>query len=426
MTLRTKPVLGRLTRTMLAAAVLAMAGGAAASAQTLTIESWRNDDADIWTSQVIPAFNAKYPNIKVEFKPTPPTEYNAALNARLAGGTAGDLITCRPFDASLDLFKKGYLVPVNDIKGIDNFSDVAKSAWQTDDGKTTFCMPMASVIHGFIYNKAIFNDLKLTPPKTIAEFHQVLDKLKADGRYTPIDLGTADQWEAATMGFQNIGPNYWHGEEGRKALIAGTAKFTDQPYVDDLKELASWAPYMGNGYKAQKYPDSQNLFALGRAAIYPAGSWDIPVFRKQANFEFDAFPPPLPDGASKCYISDHTDIALGINAHSKNVEAAKTFLAWLATPEFAELYSNALPGFFSLSNAKFDIKDPVAKTFVSWRQTCESTIRNSYQILSRGTPNLENELWNVSAQVIDGTLTPDAGAKKLEDGLAGWYPPHKK
>jgi raffinose/stachyose/melibiose transport system substrate-binding protein len=426
MTLRTKPMLGRLTRTMLAAAVLAMAGSAAASAQTLTIESWRNDDADIWTSQIIPAFNAKYPNIKVEFKPTPPTEYNAALNARLAGGTAGDLITCRPFEASLDLFKKGYLVPVNDIKGIGNFSDVAKSAWQTDDGKTTFCMPMASVIHGFIYNKAIFNDLKLTPPKTIAEFHQVLDKLKADGRYTPIDLGTADQWEAATMGFQNIGPNYWHGEEGRKALIAGTAKFTDQPYVDDLKELASWAPYMGNGYKAQKYPDSQNLFALGRAAIYPAGSWDIPVFRKQADFEFDAFPPPLPAGATKCYISDHTDIALGINAHSKNVEAAKTFLAWLATPEFAELYSNALPGFFSLSNAKFDIKDPVAKTFVSWRQTCESTIRNSYQILSRGTPNLENELWNVSAQVINGTLTPDGGAKKLEDGLAGWYPPHKK
>jgi raffinose/stachyose/melibiose transport system substrate-binding protein len=415
---------------MLATALLAVGGAiggaAAASAQTLTIESWRNDDADIWNSQIIPAFNAKYPNIKIEFKPTPPTEYNAALNARLAGGTAGDLIACRPFDASLDLFKKGYLVPVNDIKGIDNFSDVAKSAWETDDGKTTFCMPMASVIHGFIYNKQIFDELKLTPPKTMAEFHALLDKIKADGRYTPIDMGTADQWEAATMGFQNIGPNYWHGEEGRKALIAGTAKFTDAPYVDDLKELASWAPYMGNGFKAQKYPDSQNLFALGRAAIYPAGSWDIPVFRKQADFDFDAFPPPLPDGATKCYISDHTDIALGINAHSKNIEAAKTFIAWLATPEFAELYSNALPGFFTLSNAKFDIKDPVARTFVGWRENCASTIRNSYQILSRGTPNLENDLWNVSAQVINGTMTPEDGAKKLQDGLASWYPPQKK
>ena len=83
---------------------------------------------------------------------------------------------------------------------------------------------MASVIHGFIYNKEIFKELGLTPPKTVAEFHAVIEKIKADGRYTPIDMGTADQWEAATMGFQNIGPNYWHGEEGRKALIAGTAK----------------------------------------------------------------------------------------------------------------------------------------------------------------------------------------------------------
>jgi raffinose/stachyose/melibiose transport system substrate-binding protein len=46
--------------------------------------------------------------------------------------------------------------------------------------------------------------------------------------------------------------------------------------------------------------------------------------------------------------------------------------------------------------------------------------------LSRGTPNLENELWNVSAQVMNGTMKPEEAAKKAEDGLAGWYEPHKK
>ncbi|HZH50991.1 MAG TPA: extracellular solute-binding protein [Microvirga sp.] len=405
---------------------MAMTIAGAVSAQTLTIESWRNDDADVWNNKIIPAFNKKHPNIKVQFKADPPTEYNAALNARLAGGTAGDLITCRPFDASLDLFKKGQLLSVNDVKGIENFSDVAKSAWSTDDGSTTFCMPMASVIHGFIYNKEIFDELKLTPPKTVKEFHAVLEKIKAGGKYTPIAMGTADQWEAATMGFQNIGVNYWKGEEGRKALIEGKQKFTDAPYVQTFAELASWAPYMGNGYQSQKYPDTQNLFTLGRAAIYPAGSWDIPIFRQQADFEFDAFPPPLPEGASKCYISDHTDIALGINAKSKNVEAAKTFLSWVASPEFAEIYANELPGFFPLSKAKVDVKDPVAAKFVGWRNGCESSIRNSYQILSRGTPNLENELWNVSAQVLNGTMKPEEAAKKVQDGLASWYEPQKK
>ncbi len=103
----------------------------------------------------------------MEFSPTAPREYNAALNARLEGGTAGDMITRRPFDASLELFNKGYLAPLNDLASMANFPDVAKSAWTTDDGKTTFCVPMASVIHGFIYNRDIFTELGLSEPNDL-------------------------------------------------------------------------------------------------------------------------------------------------------------------------------------------------------------------------------------------------------------------
>ncbi len=306
---------------------------------------------------------------------------------------------------------------------MSNFSDVAKSAWQTDDGSVTFCMPMASVIHGFIYNKEIFAELGLSIPRTIPEFMATIEKIKSESRYTPLVMGTADQWEAATMGFQNVGPNFWRGEAGRKALIEGKEKLSDPQYVAVFSHLAEWAPYMGRGFKAQKYPDSQNLFSLGRGAIYPAGSWDITTFNNQADFEFSAFPPPMPEGASECYISDHTDIALGINPASANAAAAKTFLEWVGSPEFADLYSNSLPGFFSLANHPVNVKDPVAQEFVSWRAKCKSTIRNSYQILSRGTPNLENELWNASAQVINGTLTPQQAGDKVQAGLAKWYEP---
>ena len=412
-------------KTLLLAAAASVAMAGAASAGKLTIESWRNDDATIWKEKIIPAFNKKYPDIQVDFAPTAPKEYNAALNARLEGGTAGDLITCRPFDASLELFNKGHLVALNDLPSMANFSDVAKSAWTTDDGKSTFCVPMASVIHGFIYNKDIFKEVGVEPPKTEEEFFAVLDKIKANGNYTPLVMGTNDQWEAATMGFQNIGPNYWKGEEGRKALIDGSAKLTDKPYVDTLATLAKWAPYLGDGYKAQTYPDSQNLFGLGKGAIYAAGSWDISTFRAQ-NVNMGAFKAPPPAGASDCYISDHTDIGIGLNAKSPNQEDAKKFLDWVGSEEFANIYANALPGFFPLSNAKVTLTDDVAQEFVNWRGTCKSTIRNSYQILSRGTPNLENEMWNVSAQVINGAMTPDAAAAQLEDGLKKWYAPHQK
>src|SRR6476646_7910101 len=155
----------------LSMALTACGGGAAATQApaekvTLTIESWRNDDLTIWSDKIIPAFEAKNPNIHVVFAPTAPTEYNAALNTKLQGGTAGDLVSCRPFDASLALYQKGNLTSLNDLPGMDNFGDVAKSAWITDDGKTVFCVPMASVIHGFFYNKDVFDKYGLKPPAT--------------------------------------------------------------------------------------------------------------------------------------------------------------------------------------------------------------------------------------------------------------------
>jgi raffinose/stachyose/melibiose transport system substrate-binding protein len=402
-----------------------LAGAAQAQDVTLTIESWRNDDLTIWQETIIPAFEAQNPGIKVVFAPSAPAEYNAVLNSKLDAGSAGDLITCRPFDASLELYNKGKLADLTSLASMANFSPVAKSAWQTDDGAATFCVPMASVIHGFIYNADAFAALGIEVPTTEAEFFTALDKIKADGTYIPMAMGTNDQWEAATMGYNNIGPNYWKGEEGRLALIKGEQKLTDPQWVAPFTQLAKWKDYLGDGFEAQTYPDSQNLFTLGRAAIYPAGSWEISGFNTQATFKMGAFPPPVANAGDTCYISDHTDIALGLNAASPNAEQAKVFLEWVGSPEFATLYANALPGFFSLNSTPVEMQDPLAQEFVSWRAKCQPTIRSTYQILSRGTPNLENETWNASANVIKGTETPEAAATRLQEGLASWYDPQK-
>jgi len=347
------------------------------------------------------------------------------LNSKLDAGSAGDIITCRPFDASLALFDAGHLADLDDMDAMSNFSDVAKSAWQTDDGSATFCVPMASVIHGFIYNADAFSELGIDVPTTEAEFFAALDTIKEDGTYIPMAMGTNDQWEAATMGYNNIGPNYWKGEEGRRALIAGDQALTDDAWVAPYATLARWGAYLGDGYEAQTYPDSQNIFTLGRAAIYPAGSWEISGFNAQADFALGAFKPPVMNAGDTCYISDHTDIGIGMNAATDNPEAAKTFLTWVGSPEFASIFGNALPGFFPLSKTPVALEDPLAKEFVSWRGECESTIRSTYQILSRGTPNLENETWGASVAAIKGAKSPEDLGQELQDGLSSWYQPQQ-
>ncbi|MFS2134927.1 ABC transporter substrate-binding protein [Duganella sp. Dugasp56] len=407
------------------ALLIAMFSAQAAQAGTLVIESWRVDDKTLWEKVLLPAFEKNHPGIEVKFAPTAPTEYDSSLAARLAGGTAGDLIACRPFDVSLSLYKKGHLERLDGKPGMQNFAPTATVAWQTDDAKETFCMPVASVIHGFLYNKKIFKKLNLQPPKTVDEFFGVLDALKQGG-ITPLALGTADQWESSQMVYTNIGPNFWRGEEGRKALIAGKAKLTDAPFVEALQFEQRMGTYLTKGASAQTYGDSQNQFALGRAAIYPTGSWDISYFSQTPGLELGAFPPPVRKAGDPCFISDHMDIGIGINKKSKNKDDAYKFLAWVGSQEFADIYTNRVTGFFSLSNHLISVRDPVAKQMAEWRGSCASTIRFNAQVLNRGRPSMESELWNVNAQVLNGKLAPKDAAAKLQNGFAKWYKPPQK
>ncbi|EGQ8094717.1 carbohydrate ABC transporter substrate-binding protein [Vibrio cholerae] len=392
-------------------------------ASELVIESWRPDDKALWEQKIIPAFEAANPGIKVKFNPVPNVNYMPTLWENLKAGKAGDLITCRPFDDSLALFKAGHLAEITEMAGMENFPSFAQAPWQTDSGAQTFCVPMASVIHGFFYNKKIFNELGLSVPQTREQFFTVLDKVKADGRYIPLSMSGSESWVASELGYQNIGPNYWKGEDGRLALINGQEHLDDSHYVKVFEELARWRAYLGEDGELRDYGTSNELFTSGKAALYVAGSWEIAPFTDKV--DFGVMRPPVAKQGDGCFFTDHTDIGMGMNPASKNPQAAMAFLQWLTTPEFAELYTNSLPGFFSLSNHFFDVTNLAAREMIEWRDQCDSTIRVATQILSRGQPKLGDELAEVSQAVLVGKMTPTAAAERLEQGLKRWYAPHQ-
>lgn len=403
-----------LKKTLTVAAVAAsMSAGIVAEAQAgkVMIESWRTDDKDLWEETLIPAFNASHPDIEVVFSPTNPPDYNATMESRFTGGTAGDLVTCRPFEVSKSWYKKGNLASLNDQAGMENFPSFAKNAWANEG--TEYCMPMAAVMHGFFYNKDIFSELNLSVPATEAEFFAALETIKKDGLYTPMALGTNDQWESYEVVYAGVGANYWGGEEGRQGIIDGSKKFTDKEFVGAWEYLSKWSPYLGKGYKAQGYSDSQTLFTLGRAAIYPGGSWEIGGFNNaiDGDFEYGAFYPPVKNAGDQCQISDHVDIGMGINKNAKNPKDAAVFLEWVGSKEFADLYTNKVTGFFSLSKHKIAVKDPVANEVMLWRADCDSTVRVHSEVKADG---ILGALYNASAEVLNGTTTPEDAAKNVQ------------
>ncbi|MDE0716170.1 MAG: ABC transporter substrate-binding protein [Gammaproteobacteria bacterium] len=410
----------------LSALPVALASCTAWAGTTLVLESWRDDDRIVWEEVIAPAFGAAHPGIGLEFRPTAPVDYDAALASRLEAGEAGDLIACRPFDASLALYGDGHLADLGGLAGLARFPAAAKRPWQTDDGSATFCVPVASVIHGFVYNRDAFRELGIGPPETEAEFFAALERIREDGARVPLAMGVRDRWEAAVLGYDNIGPAYWKGEEGRRALIGGRQKLTDGPWVAPFRMLAKWRRYLGDGYRARGYRDSRDLFARGRAAVYPAGSWEIAGLRKsRPGFAMGAFRPPVPRAGDACHISDHLDMGIGLNAASPHGEAARVFLDWLGSAEFASLLADALPGFYPLSDHAAEPDDPLARAFVSWRDDCRSTIRFAAQYLSRGTPDLGRAVWDAAVDAITGAATAEEIGARLQAGLESRHVPRR-
>lgn len=393
---------------------------------SLVIESWRVDDADEWNDVILPAFEAEYPWIDVEFQPTLNTDYGPALGTKLETGTAGDLIMVEPFDFRVDLYRSGDLANLDDLEGLANFDDSVLSAWRTDEGEQ-FGLPLAAVIHGFMYNADIFAELGLEEPTTSQEFLDLLQAVQDDGQYTPLAMGTLDSFVPGLLGYNLAGVTYWRGEEGRLGLIEGTQAVNDQPYVDTFDFLSQWGEYMPDGYEAIGYADMQNLFTLGDSAVYPAGSWEISIFNDLVgdDFEIGAFPPPVPAAGDDCFINDHMDMGMAINAASENQEAAKLLLEWMSGPEFAEVWTNNLPGFFSMSNFAVEAGDPMVQEYAGWRENCGSSPRLAYQILSRGEPDLDTELIRLSQLVMNGEQSPEDAANEAQEGLASWYEPQQ-
>lgn len=390
----------------------------AAVAQELVIESWRKDDQIFWDKVLIPAFQRQHPGISLTFKAEEPLAYDARLESRLSTRRAGDLVFCRPFDGSVRMHAKGYLLPLK-ARELENFSPQARQAWTTDDGQTTYCLPVAYVMHGLFYNKKIFKDLNLQPPVTVDEFLRLLGRVGAAGNITPLALGTADMWESTQVVFTGMGPNFWGGEKARLGLIQQTAKFTDPGFIKAWEMMAKLKPHMHPKQNNMSNGDIQLLFATGNAAVFPTGSWDIDFLRSTSfaykkPIDLGVFKPPVEHPGQACHISVHPDFGIGVNKNTPHQEAALKFIAWLGTADFAQLLTDTLTGYFPLSDHPVKVNDPLGQDMLNWRQECQDTIRLNAQKINRVWPSMEDELWYANVKVINQDITPEQAARHIQ------------
>ncbi len=399
----------------------------AAQAVSLTMGSWRVDDTEAW-GKILDAFHAKYPNITIKFDPTNPPDYNATLRTQLETGTGPDLFFVRSFATGLELFQKGYIASLKDLPGLaDNIPATANAPWATDTGEP-YAVPIAAVSHGIYYNQDLFTANNIEVPQTWEDLMAAAEKLKAAG-VSPFGNGTKDAWDINEVVMMSLIPNVIGGYDGRMAYLKGERCFNDADMVAAFQEIKDLTPYLPDGFTGISYYDGQQLFVQGKAAMFFDGSWSISGFEKDApEFKWSVFPVPPPAGKDE-YISFHMDAAIGMNAATKNAEAARTFLAWLESPEFAEAFGNGVPGFFPVSKSVPALTDPVANTFMGFNSKAKGTdIRFVWEKLlaaPSGQKDAYTAMNDAVIAVLKGEQTPQEAADALQAALVGWYEPAK-
>jgi len=391
---------------------------------TLSFTSWRTEDIERM-NRINAVFMEENPNIIVDFQPIKDTEYDAQLTSSLQAGVGADLIFLRSYDPGELIYNGGYLYELNnDVPALADYPDAAINAWATDDG-IIYGVPVAGVTHGVFYRKTIFDKYGLEEPETWAEFIDVCQTLKDNGE-TVFAQGTKEGWPLYEVIYSGLGANFYGGEKSRLALMAGEMKMTDEPFVKAFRAMKELQPYFPKGYQALDYASMQQLFGTGQAAMYIGGSWEIGLFEDLGLTDLDWFAPPVEKKGDTIQYCFHVDCGLGVNKDSENFEEALEYVKWASTPEFAELFMNELPGFFSYTPGDYSLKSPVAKEIVDVAKNADITVRTVWEKLSAQEPSGNTLMWDAMIGLYTDVYTPEEAAAYVQDGLATWYGPFMK
>ena len=169
-------------------------------AQTeLTFWSWRQEDKAFY-QDVIKKFQAKEPGITVKFETYAPENYQTILSTALAAGRGPDVIQVRAYGNLETIATPGYLLALDkqNVPELANFPEAALAAETLRSDGKVYAVPFAMQAQLVVYNKKIFKDNGVNPPKTWDEMMALAQALKAKN-ITPFANGTATAWQNETI-----------------------------------------------------------------------------------------------------------------------------------------------------------------------------------------------------------------------------------
>lgn len=433
--MRQKSVLTSVLVVVMLLAALSPALGVAAqdNQATVTFRSW--SPIVETTEMMIEATEANFPNIKIEATIFNYPEYLIDLKTRASANSLPDIIGLEP--GALTQEYRDFLMPLQDC---------AEKTWGPDwqdlffpigieqarlgnpaGDENFYGLPILTQTINLWYTVPIFEEAGLEPPTTYDELKEQAAIFSKKG-LAPLMVGAGDGWLRRDIYMQiihDIAPGLIYEAE------EGTAKFTDQPFVDAMtvwKQLFDDNIIQPGALGLSAYPGSMEMIEGGRAAMFPLGAWwqqqamrpsPPPLSQGLSGFRPFPFPDVSGDGQPAPDMLGGIDVMLGVTKNASDPDAAcKVITDWIGGAGAQTLINtfNDLPAFVGLEPEVYGSENQ-REVWALFTEEWLPSVKYARQLRS---PEVKQALEDALAAVAAGEMSPEAGMQMVQDA---WTPP---
>lgn len=314
------------------------AGSTAGGSEQVTIKvaNWDNTSNDSVTN-VVKAFEAENPNIKVEIIDIPSADYTTKLSVMLNGGSDLDAFLIKDADTTKSLVDKGQLADLTDRIAADSV-DLAAYNGLAENFKfndKNYAMPFRTDYYVMFYNKDIFDAAGVAYPSndwTWKDFEETAKKLTSGEGSNKIYGAYLHTWQACveSWGIQDgkhTIMDYQTGYDFFKPYYEMALRMQNDGTIQDFGTLKS-----GNIHYSGPFPQ-------GTVGMLPIGTYFMATMIQKINdgessINWGIATLPHPDGVEAGWtVGSTTPIA--INAASKKQDAAWEFVKFATGEEGA-------------------------------------------------------------------------------------------
>jgi raffinose/stachyose/melibiose transport system substrate-binding protein len=408
-------------------------GGGEGEVNQITFLTGNPEATVAFGTALIEKFQAANPDIKVTMENQPTgTEGDNLMKTKLATGEMADVFQYNSGSLFQALNPDQNLAPLTDEPWVGQLSEDMKAVVSTPNG--TYGAPSASTqAGGVLYNKKVYESLGLEVPTSWSEFEANVEKVKADGKVTPVLQTYGDTWTSQLFVLGDFANVAAQDPDWATEYTANKRKYADQPALQSFANQAKMheAGYFNENFASATYDAGTKAIATGEAAHYPMLTSALSLIQQNNPDNLNDvgfFALPAQDAAdTRATIWMPNAFYIPKTTEGAELEAAKKFIAFANSPEGCEIQGRVgVPsGPYAISsctlpeNAAALVKD--IQTYVDGGKT-----GLALEFLSpiKG-PNLER----ITVEVGSGIRSAEAGAKLYDEdvkkqaqqlGLPGW------